>query len=264
MTSTHQAIIQLDNVSVFRGANKVFNKLSLELNKHQNTAILGPNGSGKTTLLKLITHEIMPVAKPDSRCLLFGEERMTIWDLRKKIGLVSQDFQNDYRALANGEEVVLSAFFGAVGIHGHNQVTDSMREQTQAIMQQLDLTELSKRPYLQLSTGQQRRLLLARALIHQPDVLIFDEPTSSLDLKASLQLINDMRRLTQQGVTLILVTHHVHEIIPEITRTVFLKKGQIIADGEPQALLTDARISELYDVKVKLRQENGFYQAYPG
>jgi len=258
-----QTILDLKNVSVFRGVNQVFDHLSLQLYKNENTAILGPNGSGKTTLLKLITRELMPVVRPDSHCLLFGQSRMTLWDLRKRIGLVSQDFQNDYRSLATGEEVVLSAFFGAVGIHGHHEVTAAMRKQTHSILSQLGIQELANRAYLQMSTGQQRRLLLARALIHKPEVLIFDEPTSSLDLRASLQLIRDMRDLTQQGTTLILVTHHINEVIPEITRTVFLQNGKIIADEDKQVLLNDRSISDLYGVNVKLQQENGYYQAYP-
>ncbi len=263
--SAHPPIIQIDNATVYRGMYKVFDKLSLSLTLEQgvNTAILGPNGAGKTTLLKLITREILPVARENSSCRLFGEERFTIWDLRKKIGLVSQDFQNDYQALATGEDVVISAFFGSVGIHGHNVVTAEMRNSAQLSMQQFGITALANRQYLKLSTGEQRRLLLARAMVHQPPVLIFDEPTSGLDLKASMQIISDMKRLARSGVSLILVTHHIHEIIPEIERVLFLKSGTIVENGTKIDLLTGEKISKLYDVSIDVVEHNGYYQAVP-
>lgn len=255
-------ILDLRNVTVYRGTNKVFNNLSLTLRLNENTAILGPNGSGKTTLLKLITRELMPVVAQDSHCQLFEQDRLTLWDLRKKIGLVSHEFQNEYRAVATGMDVILSAFFGAIGIQTHHEVTGDMRSQARAMLQQLGLASLASRSYLQLSTGQQRRLLLARALIHKPQVLIFDEPTSNLDLKASFQLIEDMRQQIRSGVTLILVTHHIHEIVPEISRVIFLKNGALVADGAKENVLTDRSISELYDVSVGLHANRGFYQAY--
>lgn len=261
--SALKSIIALRNVTVYRGANKVFDKLSLTLQRHENTAILGPNGSGKTTLLKLITRELMPVVDKNSHYQLFGQDRLTIWDLRKKIGLVSHDFQNEYRAVTTGMEVVLSAYFGAIGVHSHHKVTDEMWTQARRTMQHLGLESLASRPYLQLSTGQQRRLLLARALIHKPQVLIFDEPTSSLDLKASMEIIKDMREQIGLGTTLILVTHHIHEIIPEISRVIFLKDGALVADGPKEDLLTNQAISNLYDTNINLHANEGFYQAYP-
>jgi len=263
MKPTHENIIKIHNATVFRGMHKVFSSLSLCLKTGENTAILGPNGSGKSTLLKLITREVLPVVASNSYCHLFGEDRITIWDLRKKIGIVSQDFQNDYRALATGKDVVISAFFGSIGLHEHNIVTQDMENQADKVLNNLDLVHLANRQYLQLSTGQQRRLLLARALIHKPKVLIFDEPTSGLDMKASFQVIDDMRELTQNGTTLIVVTHHIHEIIPEVERLVLLKNGAIVADGKKDKLLTDAKITELFDIQIQLKQSGGFYQAFP-
>ncbi|SMF58117.1 iron complex transport system ATP-binding protein [Alteromonadaceae bacterium Bs31] len=256
-------IIHIDNATVYRGNHKVFENLSLTLEQNRHTAILGPNGAGKTTLLKLITRETLPMVKENSACLLFGQDRFTIWDLRKKIGIVSQDFQNDYRALASGEQVVLSAFFGSVGIHSHNVPTESMRERARHCMQQLDIVSLAQRQYLHLSTGEQRRLLLARALVHEPQVLIFDEPTNGLDLKASMQILADMSRLARSGVTLILVTHHIHEIVPEIEQLVFLKNGAVVNHGNKEDLLTSQQISKLYDVPVNIHQHESFYQATP-
>jgi len=263
MNDENPPILELQNASIFRGAKKVFSDFSLRLDAGLNTVILGPNGSGKTTLLKILTRELSPVATEKSVCRLFGQERFTLWDLRKKLGIVSQDFQNDYRSLATGLEVVLSAFFGSVGIHGHNVVTPSMSAQAREILKRLDLSHLANCRYLELSTGEQRRLLLARALVHNPKVLIFDEPTSGLDLKASFTLMKDMRALSQAGVNLILVTHHIHEIIPEIQHVVCLKQRKVFAEGRKETLLTSATMSALYDVDVEIREHRGFYQVYP-
>ena len=260
---SNEPILSIDNATVYRQSTQVFKGLSLQLFLGESAAIIGPNGSGKTTLLKLITREIHPVVKADSHIHLFGNEQVIIWELRQRIGLVSHEFQSDYRALASGREVVLSAFFGAVGIHQHHQVSDEQINLADAVMAQLDITDLADKKYLHLSTGQQRRLLLARALIHNPDVLIFDEPTNGLDIKSAFRLLNDMRRLCQQGTTLVLVTHHVHEIIPEIERVICLKEGEIVADGKKPAILNEQTISSVYDTPVTVTKNQGFYSVAP-
>lgn len=258
-----QPVLDIHNARVFRGNTRVFDEFSLQLHKGENTVILGPNGAGKSTLLKLITRELLPVVSDNSYCRVFGEERMPIWELRQKIGVVSQDFQNNYLALATGLDVVLSAFFGSVGIHGHHQVTEVQVQQARQQLVDLELADLADRQYLQLSTGQQRRLLLARALIHTPAALIFDEPTSGLDLKAAFRIIEDMQALAASGTTLIVVTHHIHEIVPDIQRVIFLKNGRIHADGSKQALLQAETLSDLYDTSLQLSEQRGFYQAFP-
>ncbi len=257
------SVLSIKNATVFRKNTRVFDNLSLALCLGESVAIIGPNGAGKTTLLKLITREIYPVVKPDSHIKLFGQERVNIWELRKHIGIVSHEFQADYQAIATGLDVVISAYFGSVGVHGHHQVTAEQREHARKIMEELDISSLAEKQYLQLSTGQQRRLLLARALVHQPDVLIFDEPTNGLDLKSGFQLLKEMRGYCQGGKTLILVTHHIQEIIPEIERVVCLKDGAVVNDGRKEDILVDKRISELYGTPVGISQGNGFYSAFP-
>lgn len=258
-----RSIVSIKNATVFRKDTRVFDDFSLELQLGESVAIIGPNGAGKTTLLKLITRELYPVVKPDSHLKLFGEERINIWELRKHIGIVSHEFQVGYQAIATGLDVVLSAWFGSVGVHGHNHVTPEQTDRAKQIMAELDITSLAEKQYLQLSTGQQRRLLLARALIHEPEVLVFDEPTNGLDLKSGFKLLNEMRQHCQNGTTLILVTHHIQEIIPEIERVVCLKNGKIFEDGKKESLLVDERVSQLYDTQVNISQANGFYSASP-
>lgn len=258
------AYLDIKDAEVYQGSHRVFTNLNLKLSAGENVAILGPNGAGKTTLLKLLTRELYPVVKPGSHVKLFGEERVLLWELRRKIGLVSQDFQNDYSAHIKGSEVVLSGFFGAVGVHGHHQVVNEQRELAHRLMQQLDVEHLAERYYAHLSTGQQRRLLLARALVHDPQVLVLDEPTNGLDLKAAFQLIQTLRDLSRTGKSLLLVTHHVQEIVPEIERVILLRQGKIIADGSKRDILSSGHLSDLFETPIRVVESNGFYQILPG
>ncbi|MGZ8366878.1 MAG: ATP-binding cassette domain-containing protein, partial [Nitrospira sp.] len=115
-----------------------------------------------------------------------------------------------------------------------------------------------------LSTGEQRRFLLGRALVHDPPVLVLDEPTSGLDLKACFQYLDLLRAQIAKGKTVLLVTHHLHEIPPEIDRVIFLRDGKIVADGAKSALITSDQVSRLFDSQIALVQANGWYQAMPG
>lgn len=253
----------LREATVYRGAEPALHQMNLTLRTGQHTAILGPNGAGKSTLLKVLTRELRPRVTPEMRCEIFGKTVFNLWDLRKKIGVVSQDLQNDYRSLATGFEVVLSAYFGSVGLHSHHAVSVEQKQHATRIMEQMAIDNLAALPYLQLSTGQQRRLLLARALIHQPKVLVFDEPTSGLDMKSAMLLTAQIRQLAQSGVTLVMVTHHLNEIIPEISRVVLLNEGHVYADGTPGEVLNSNMLSELYQIPLDVFQTNGFYQATP-
>lgn len=255
--------LDIRNAHVYNGNTKVFSGLNLQLFAGENTVILGPNGSGKTTLLKLLSRELYPVVREDSYVKIYGSERVVIWELRSKIGFVSQDQQNQYDAHILGEDVVLSGFFGSVGLFQHQLISMQQRELALHMMEKLQIVDLRKRYYCHLSTGQQRRFLLARALIHSPGILIFDEPTNGLDVKATFQLLQMMSDLAEEGKTLLLVTHHVQEIIPEITRTLLLKEGRIIADGNKHTLLTSKNLTHLYDTPVKVVESEQQWQIFP-
>lgn len=263
MIDNDQPFFDVQNARVFRGMRCVFDELSISFKEGEHVAILGPNGAGKTTLLKLITREISPVARDGSYIKLFGESRVNIWQLREKIGVVSQDFQTKYEALATGLDVVLSAFFGSVGIHGHHDVNAQQIEQAEAELARFGISELRDRQFLQLSSGQQRRLLLARACIHKPKVLVFDEPTNSLDVRAAFQILEDMRKLTHEGCTIVLVTHHLQEVIPEISRVALLEDGKVIFDGEKDNAFTKEKLSSLFQTPLDIHSSNGFYNWIP-
>lgn len=256
-------LAELNNITAFRGDRKVLENFNLTLHEGESVAILGPNGCGKSTLLKLLTRDIYHVDKPESSLLIKGSERINLMQLREWLGVVSQDLQEFYTPYTKGRDVVASGLLGAIGVHDHLQLTEHQQQRVDEVIEQLGLAYLNDTMFQRLSTGQQRRLLLARALIHNPSTVIFDEPTNSLDLQASFELIATMRKLVQSGTNLLIATHHVQEVVPEIDRIIFMKAGKIIADGDKTTLLTAENLSELYGVKLKLMVQDGFYHAYP-
>ncbi|HEY6527095.1 MAG TPA: ATP-binding cassette domain-containing protein [Cellvibrionaceae bacterium] len=258
-----QPYLEIHQADVYQGAKQVFNRLDLTLNYGEHTAILGPNGAGKSTLIKLLTRELYPRVTEHSYVKINGSERVIIWELRKVIGLVSQDLQSGYDGHIKAFDVVLSGLFGSVGIHMHEHPNTDQRALAAQALDQVSMGDHADSYYAHLSTGQQRRLLLARALIHKPRVLILDEPTNGLDLQGAFELIRLMRKLSSEGISILLVTHHLTEIIPEITRVVLLNQGQVVADGSKQAILTEINLTRLYNTPLALKLDEGFYHANP-
>jgi len=256
-------LLEIQNVTCFRGTTRVFNNLSLTVNHGESVAILGPNGSGKTTLLKLLCRDIYPVVKDGSFVKINNSERISINELRQHIGVVSQDLQERYTPYSTGHEVVLSGLFGAIGMHPHMEVSTDHLALVDRIMNELGLAALHEKMFQHMSSGQQRRMLLARAIINQPDTFILDEPTNSLDVQAAFSLIKMLRNLIQQGSAILLATHHVEEILPEIERVVLIKDGELIADGPKKELFTNQCLSELYDTRLVVMEQNGFYHVAP-
>jgi iron complex transport system ATP-binding protein len=259
-----QTILEMKHVTAYRGQTRVFTDLSLKIAPRCHTAILGPNGAGKSTLLKLLTREIYPVQRQGSYIRLFGQARWTVFDLRAHFGIVSHDLQHEYLGYVSGLNVILSGYYASLDTWSHQQFSPEDRARAECIMQKLGVAELQDRTFGSMSTGEQRRFLLGRALINDPDTLLLDEPTSGLDLKACFQYLDMVRDLMQAGKTIILVTHHIHEIPPEISRVVLLKAGSVIADGDKSEVLTSAQLSHLFDTSIELVRANGFYQALPG
>ncbi len=256
--------LELEAVEAWLGPRQVFDNLSLRLHRGEHTVILGPNGSGKSSLIKLLSRELYPVVKQGSALRIFGSSTVNLWELRGRIGLVSQDLQAGYTARTGAADVVLSGFFGSVGIGRSQQPTDAQHRRVAALMEQLALADLAERPYGQLSDGQRRRLLLARALVHDPQVLVLDEPTNGLDLRAKHQLLQILRDLAGAGTTLLLVTHQIEAILPEISRAVLLRQGRVVADGPAAELLQDGPLSALFDTPLQVLSANGYRQVLPG
>lgn len=258
-------LIEIRNASVFRGDTRVFHKLDLTIAQHEAVAILGPNGSGKTTLLKMISREIYPVPDTSSSVRILGRDRWNVWELRCRIGVVSHELQAGYRPDTTGLDVVLSGYLSSIGIHGllRQRINTDQRARALSILQELGVAELANRPLRRMSTGQQRRCLLGRALVHEPDTLILDEPTAGLDLAAAFDYLTRIRRLSRSGKNIILVTHSLNEIPPEIGRIILLRDGKIVADGPKENVLTVENLRMAYGVDVRIAKVDGFYLAYP-
>jgi iron complex transport system ATP-binding protein len=263
-TARSRSILDIQHATVYRGDTCVFSDFSFVLQEGEHAAIVGPNGAGKSTLLKLLAGGVHPLPLDETRISLFGEEGGNVWDVRKRIGIVSHDLQRDYLICAEGLNVILSGYYASNDTYGYQEFTEVQVARAHDVMQELGIAPLAGRRFGHLSTGEQRRFLLGRALVHDPLMLVLDEPTSGLDVKACFQYLDLLRAQIGKGKTVLLVTHHLHEIPPEIERVVLLKEGNIVADGRKADLLTDQRISSLFDCPVLLAQANGWYQALPG
>jgi iron complex transport system ATP-binding protein len=257
-------ILDIQRAQVYRGDTCVFENLSFVLERDQHTAILGPNGAGKSTILKLLAGDVHAVPKDETVIRLFGETQWNVWEIRKRLGMVSHDLQHHYMEQVTGLKVVLSGYYASIGTYGHQDFTYAQIARARTVMDDLVIGHMTDRRYAAMSTGEQRRCLLARALVHDPSVLVLDEPTSGLDLTATFHYLDLVRSYMRKGKTILLVTHHIHEIPPEVQRVVLLKKGTIVGDGEKKVVLSEANLGHLFDCPVTLAYANGWYQALPG
>jgi iron complex transport system ATP-binding protein len=260
--SSSPLLLELQNIFVQRGENFALDGLSLSVRSGEHVAILGPNGSGKSTLIKTITRECYPLMRPETRLRILGHENWNIFDLRSQLGLVSNDLMARCTRDITGRELVLSGFFGSIGIWPNHHVTPAMEQATAEAMAQVDAAHLANRWLDELSSGEARRLLIARSMIHRPSTLLLDEPTTSLDLSALREVRTHLRSLAKSGVGLLLVTHHLDDIIPEIDRVVLLRKGRVFADGSKEDVLTAENLSALFGVPVAVEKHAGFYHAW--
>lgn len=245
-----------------RGENLALRDFSLTIHAGEHVAILGPNGCGKSTLIKTITRECYPLASPDSSISILGESFWNVVDLRSMLGIVSNDLMAQCTREITGFEIVLSGFFSSIGIWPNHHVTDEMRVKAHEVLQLLDAPHLANKPVEEMSSGEGRRMLIGRALVHSPKALLLDEPSTSLDLFAQHELRETIRRLAQAGIGIVLVTHHLSDIIPEIERVIFLRDGRIVADGAKRQMLTSYGLRGLFGVEVELAQRDGYYHLW--
>jgi len=253
----------LRNATVWQGDTPALKKVSIEFRQGESVAILGPNGSGKSTLLKLLTGALRPAAHPETSCELFGQRLWELDHLRKKIGVVMPEEVRLFHPQEKAFDVVLSALQGAYGITTNMQFSSEEHEATRESITKVGISLSENKAFSQFSSGQQRRFLIARALVHQPSVIVLDEPTTALDFPSSIQLHQTLREVMAQGKTLIWVTHHPSEIPPEIQRIVLLKDGQVFADGPPEDVLTSTMLSELYQTPLQVNRSHGWHQVTP-
>ncbi|KTF34929.1 ABC transporter ATP-binding protein [Xanthomonas vesicatoria] len=262
------ALIELDHASVMRGQVRVLHALRLRIALGQHTAILGPNGCGKSSFIKLITRELYPLARGDGQpaVKVLGQARWQVDRLRSQLGIVTGDLSVNLADMPglDVESAVLSGFFASYVVPPHREISDDMRARAREALALARALPLLDRPYAELSAGETRRVLIARALVNRPQALLLDEPSTGLDVVARRHLLDTLRDLARQGITLVLVTHHIEEIVPEIGRVILLRAGKVVADGPRDALLTDASLSATFDGPVRVHRDGERYWATVG
>jgi iron complex transport system ATP-binding protein len=257
-------LLELDGARVVRDGRTILDIVRLVLAEGEHVAILGPNGSGKSTLIRTLTREALPIVREDGRpaVRLLDRERWDLFEARSLLGVVSGDLQERYSRAVTVRDAVLSGFFGSIGVYRHHEVTGERLARVDALLAELQIEHLATRTMDTLSTGEARRALIARALVHDPPILVLDEPHAGLDPAASWHFTTAIRELAAGGRSLVLVTHHIEDIIPEVTRVIMLKSGCVFDDGPKESVLTSERLSALFGIPAQVERRGEAYRIW--
>ena len=256
--------LELRNVSVVRDGRYILRSVDLDIFKGENVAVIGPNGSGKTTLIKLLRGDIHPYYDEDSPATMriFGMERWNLFDVRSRMGVVSMDLQNMFRNDTKVYEVICSGFFNSLDVFRNHTVTEEMVSKVHSCAMMMGIDDLLTRDIENLSLGEMRRALIARAMVTDPDLLVLDEPMTGLDIvmKSKFRAMFDI--LIEKGVSIVMITHELTDIPASVRRVVMIRDGEVFADGDKEELLTDEKVSELYGEPIKVESANGIYRMH--
>lgn len=262
---SNDPLIELQHVYVARGERVVLQDVSLQLHAGEHLVILGPNGCGKSTLLKTLTCELYPLPRPETRVSLFGRARWDVTELRRKMGVVSADLPGEATKGITGLDAVLTGFFSASKLWPNLHVTPEMREKAAQIVELVGAEGLREILVGEMSAGQQRRVMIGRALAGTADehrMLLLDEPSNALDLAAQHDLRETLRGLAQAGTAIVMITHHVSDVLPEMRRVVMMREGRILADGLRENLLTAEKLSGLFRREIRMAERDEFLFAW--
>ncbi len=262
-----EQFLELSHVNVARGDRVVLHDVNLSIHAGEHVAILGPNGCGKSTLIFTITCQIYPIVQPGMRVRIFGRERWDLTQLRKHFGIVAAglmgtELPGERTAVTTGLDAVIAGFFSASTLWPNLHVTDAMRERAVEALERIEAGHLANQLVGEMSAGEKRRILIARALVHRPRQLLLDEPSNALDLAAQRELRDTLRRLAQEGTGLVLVTHHLGDILPEIERVILMRGGRIVGDGPRAEMLTAPKLSELFNTPVRIGRDEEWLHSW--
>jgi len=262
MEINEENFIELREVNVARSERVVLHDVNLKIRIGEHVAILGPNGCGKSTLILTMNCQIYPIFKPGMRVRIFGRERWDLTELRKHFGVVGTDLPGERTAVTTGLDAVIAGFFSASTLWPNLHVTAEMRIRAHEALERMEALDLAGQLVGEMSAGEKRRILIARALVHRPRQLLLDEPSNALDLAAQRELRETLRRLASEGTGVVLVTHNLGDILPEIKRVILMRAGRIIADGPREELLTEARLSELFNARVRIGRDEEWLHSW--
>lgn len=256
------ALLDMQNIRVMRGEKVVLDDFSLRIDSGEHVAVLGPNGCGKSTLVKTIARECYPVVREGSSMSILGRDRWNVFELRSLLGIVSNDLMAACTGNISGRDVVLSGFFSSTRIFPHHSIDPAHRKLADSALAQLKIEQLADRPVAAMSSGEAKRILIARSLVHQPSALLFDEPSNSLDFFARHSLRETMSALAASGIGIVLVTHDLADIVPEIERVVLMSKGRIVADGKKDVILQPETLSVVFGMNIEIARRDGYYHMW--
>jgi iron complex transport system ATP-binding protein len=257
-----EQFLELNSVDVARGERVVLHDVSLSIRAGEHVAILGPNGCGKSTLILTMTCQLYPIMAPGVKARIFGRERWDLTELRKHFGVVGTDLPGERTTVTSGLDAVIAGFFSASTLWPNLHVTAEMRDRAVEALERIEATHLAGQLVGEMSAGEKRRILIARALVHRPRQLLLDEPSNALDLAAQRELRETLRRLAGEGTGLVLVTHYLSDILPEIKRIILMRAGRIVGDGPREELLTAPRLSELFSTPVRIGRDEEWLHSW--
>jgi iron complex transport system ATP-binding protein len=261
-----EEFLELRRVNVARGDRVVLHDVNLSIRAGEHVAILGPNGCGKSTLILTMTCQIYPIVNHEMKVRIFGRERWDLTQLRKHFGVVAAglggELPGERTAVTTGLNAVIAGFFSASTLWPNLHVTEEMRERAIEALERIEASHLAHQLVGEMSAGEKRRIMIARALVHRPRQLLLDEPSNALDLSAQRELRETMRRLANEGTGMVLVTHHLGDILPEIERVILMQDGRIVGDGSRQDLLTETRLSSLFNAPVRIGRDEEWLHSW--
>ncbi|MBM6773970.1 ABC transporter ATP-binding protein [Olsenella profusa] len=260
MTSNERTpLFQIHEASVVRAGKTILHVGDFRLAEGEHVALLGPNGAGKSTFIQLLTREVFPVWREEPPVRFRGAARPELAEVKRTLGIVSSTMHDQVRVHLPVADIVTGGLFGTLGLPLHGEVTPADRALAMDALGRLGIAELAERDVMTLSTGQVRRVLVARELVRDPQVLIFDEPCTGLDPEGMYHVRKTMGTLAAEGRSVVLVTHYPEDIIPAIRRVLLIKDGEVFADGPKERLLTSEVMSELFGVPLVVGASDGWY-----
>ncbi|MDN7226374.1 ABC transporter ATP-binding protein [Planococcus sp. N064] len=250
-------VLELENVTRRRNGKNVLDKVNWHVEKGEHWVLYGLNGAGKTSLLDLINAYFFPTeGKVSVLGLEFGKTYLSE-KLRKQIGFVSSSLQQKISPYDNAYEVVLSGAYASIGLY--EETTEAIDRKGVEILKELGCLEYANRTYETLSQGERQRVLIGRALMAEPALLVLDEPANGLDFIAREMLLETIEGIATKpdAPTIIYVTHHIEEILPVFTKTLLLKDGAVFASGNTDELVTSERLSAFFGMPVEVGWNQG-------
>lgn len=262
MIDNPQMMIEAKQVSLFKGQASLLKDISWQVKPGEHWAILGLNGSGKTSLLNMINGYDWP-SRGSLRVLDQAFGSYDLRELRKSLGWVSSALESRLYGQETVEDIVISGRFASVGLY--DRVGEEDRQAAKVVLEQMKISSFRRRPLETLSQGEKQRVMIGRALMANPQILILDEPCNGLDLFAREELLKTIRGLAEEkrGMSIIYVTHHTDEILPLFDQALLLRRGQVHSSGERARVMTEDNLQDFFERDIHCRIEEGRIMVRP-